>query len=129
MKFECSQKNFNTELQHVFKVTKYISCGKNKFRIDIQLVKAILQKEYNIVVAKEDEKEEKSMFDCLGSRLLCGFSSTEIEDHAVSLYSLSLTSITGYIYIYLCVMFYFSETTEISFYGYSFLFSVVYFFK
>jgi hypothetical protein len=82
MKFECSQKNFNTELQHVFKVTKYLSCGKNKFKIDIQLVKEILQKEYKIIVTKEDEKEEKSMFDC-------GIDKTEkavtvrMEDHVI----------------------------------------------
>jgi hypothetical protein len=63
MKFECSQKNFNTELQHCFKVIKFESCGRNKFKIDIQLVKDILLKEFKITVSKKDGETEKSMFD------------------------------------------------------------------
>jgi len=58
MKFECSQKNFNVELQQVFKVEKFASNGRQKFRFNIQLVKDILLKEYKIDVTNQDDDND-----------------------------------------------------------------------
>ena len=58
MKFECSQKNFNVDLQEIFKVVKYQSNGSPKFRFDIETIKNILLKEYKIDVTKKDDDDD-----------------------------------------------------------------------
>ena len=59
MKYECSQKTFNIELQQIFKVVKYASMGKPKFRFDIETVKSILLKEYKIDVDNDTNEDEE----------------------------------------------------------------------
>jgi len=58
MRFECSQKNFNVDLQQTFKVAKRGSMGRPKFIFDIEEIKKILLKEYKIDVDKEEEDED-----------------------------------------------------------------------
>ena len=59
MKFECSQKNFNVDLQQIFKIEKYQSNGSPKFRFDIETIKSILLKEYKIDVTKKDDDDDE----------------------------------------------------------------------
>ncbi len=57
MKFEVSQKAFNSDLQHEFKARKFESCGINKFEINIKNLKTILEEEYNCKFNFDDEDE------------------------------------------------------------------------
>ena len=58
MRYETSQKNFNVELEHIYKVVKFQSCGRNKFRFHVQDIKDILLKEYKINVTKEENDDQ-----------------------------------------------------------------------
>lgn len=46
MKFDMNQKNFNLELEHEYKIKKYLSCGVAKFCINVASTKEILIEEY-----------------------------------------------------------------------------------
>ena len=61
MRFEVSQKSFNSELQHEFKVRKYESCGINKFELNISDIKKYLETEYKCMFNCTDEDKEKDM--------------------------------------------------------------------
>jgi hypothetical protein len=90
MKFECSQKNFNVELQQVFKVEKFASNGRQKFRFNVNHVKEILLKEYKVDVTKledenenEDEEKAESMFVNKDDKTVY----VRIEDHNDIIYN------------------------------------------
>ncbi len=68
MKFECSMKSLSVDLNFIYKVEKFPSNGKYKFRFHRKLICDILKKEFNIIVdgdetsmfkPKEDIKEEE----------------------------------------------------------------------
>eukprot|EP01040_Poterioochromonas_malhamensis_P006985 gene6985-7535_t len=61
MRYECSQKMLNVELLHTYKIVKYESNGRPRFKIDVETVKKILEKEYKIKIAEneEDKQEDK----------------------------------------------------------------------
>jgi hypothetical protein len=59
MKYEVSQKTFNSELQHEFKAKKYDSCGRPKFELDIKWLKEYLETEYKVSFNITDEKDDE----------------------------------------------------------------------
>lgn len=61
MKFDMSQKAFNLEIEHEYKVKKYISCGVAKFSINVKSTKELLMNEYKYTFNdnEEDNDEDK----------------------------------------------------------------------
>lgn len=59
MKFDMTQRAFNLELEHEYKIKKYISCGVAKFSIDVKSTKELLMNEYGYTFDdNEDEHDE-----------------------------------------------------------------------
>lgn len=58
MKFDMTAKVFSSELIQDYKVKKYFSSGYQKFSIDVEFTKELLQKEYNYIFDEEEEEND-----------------------------------------------------------------------
>jgi hypothetical protein len=67
MKYDVTQKNFNDELEIEYKVKKYDSCGRPKFKLIVAELRQYLEKEYKVkfktIEEKDDEYEHGTLDD------------------------------------------------------------------
>jgi hypothetical protein len=58
MKFDISQKVFNTEIKHEYKIKNYMSCGRPKFLINVAELRKLLQEKYKYTFNDNDEDDD-----------------------------------------------------------------------